>query len=156
MGKLGKTPERKTPFYPRSPYAAAKLYSYWVVKNYRQAYDIFGTNGILFNHESERRGKTFVTRKISIAVSKIMLGQQKELKLGNLNAKRDWGYAPDYVKGMWKMLQINKPDDFVLATNETYSVRDFVNESFKFFNEEIDWIGENENKLAYLNLRVKK
>ena len=156
-GKVRENPQdEKTPFYPRSPYAAAKLYSYWIVKNYRQAYDIFGTNGILFNHESERRGKTFVTRKISIAVSKIMLGQQKELKLGNLNAKRDWGYAPDYVEGMWKMLQINKPDDFVLATNETYTVRDFVNESFKFFNEEIDWIGENENEVGLLKSSGKK
>ena len=157
FGKVRENPQdEKTPFYPRSPYAAAKLYSYWIVKNYRQAYDIFGTNGILFNHESERRGKTFVTRKISIAVSKIMLGQQKELKLGNLNAKRDWGYAPDYVEGMWKMLQINKPDDFVLATNETYTVRDFVNESFKFFNEEIDWIGENENEVGLLKSSGKK
>ena len=156
-GKVRENPQNeKTPFYPRSPYAAAKLYSYWIVKNYRQAYDIFGTNGILFNHESERRGKTFVTRKISIAVSKIMLGQQEELKLGNLNAKRDWGYAPDYVEGMWKMLQINKPDDFVLATNETYTVRDFVNESFKFFNEEIDWIGENENEVGLLKSSGKK
>ena len=156
-GKVSENPQNeKTPFYPRSPYAAAKLYSYWIVKNYRQAYDIFGTNGILFNHESERRGKTFVTRKISIAVSKIMLGQQKELKLGNLNAKRDWGYAPDYVEGMWKMLQIDKPDDFVLATNKTYTVRDFVNESFKFFNEEIDWIGENENEVGLLKSSGKK
>ena len=156
MEKLGKPQNEKTPFYPRSPYAAAKLYSYWIVKNYRQAYDIFGTNGILFNHESERRGKTFVTRKISIAVSKIMLGQQKELRLGNLNAKRDWGYAPDYVEGMWKMLQINKPDDFVLATNETYTVRDFVNESFKFFNEEIDWIGKDANEVGILKSSGKK
>ena len=157
FGKVRENPQdEKTPFYPRSPYAAAKLYSYWIVENDRQAYDSFGTNGTLFNHESERRGKTFVTRKISIAVSKIMLGQQKELKLGNLNAKRDWGYAPDYVEGMWKMLQINKPDDFVLATNETYTVRDFVNESFKFFNEEIDWIGENENEVGLLKSSGKK
>ena len=156
-GKVQENPQNeKTPFYPRSPYAAAKLYSYWIVKNYRQAYDIFGTNGILFNHESERRGKTFVTRKISIAVSKIMLGQQEELILGNLNAKRDWGYAPDYVEGMWKMLQINKPDDFVLATNETYTVRDFVNESFKFFGEEIDWIGKDANEIGVLKSSGKK
>ena len=156
-GKVQENPQNeKTPFYPRSPYAAAKLYSYWIVKNYRQAYDIFGTNGILFNHESERRGKTFVTRKISIAVSKIMLGQQEELILGNLNAKRDWGYAPDYVEGMWKMLQINKPDDFVLATNETYTVRDFVNESFKFFGEEIDWIGKDANEIGILKSSGKK
>tara|TARA_Y100001935_G_scaffold238499_1_gene225172 strand:- start:114 stop:1148 length:1035 start_codon:yes stop_codon:yes gene_type:complete len=156
-GKVQENPQNeKTPFYPRSPYAAAKLYSYWIVKNYRQAYDIFGTNGILFNHESERRGKTFVTRKISIAVSKIMLGQQEELRLGNLNAKRDWGYAPDYVEGMWKMLQINKPDDFVLATNETYTVRDFVDESFKFFGEEIDWIGKDANEIGILKSSGKK
>ena len=156
-GKVQEIPQNeKTPFYPRSPYAAAKLYSYWIVKNYRQAYDIFCTNGILFNHESERRGKTFVTRKISIAVSKIMLGQQKDLKLGNLDAKRDWGYAPDYVEGMWKMLQVDKPDDFILATNETYTVRDFVNESFKFFNEEIDWQGKNENEVGLLKSNGKK
>ena len=132
-GKVQNIPQNElTPFYPRSPYAVAKLYSYWIVKNYREAYNIFATNGILFNHESERRGKTFVTRKITIAVSKIILGIQSELKLGNLNAKRDWGYAPDYVEGMWKMLQIEKPDDFVLATNETYSVRDFIKECFLF------------------------
>ncbi len=141
-GKALKVPQNETtPFYPRSPYAAAKLYSYWIVKNYREAYEIFATNGILFNHESERRGKTFVTRKITIAVSKIILGLQNVLTLGNLDAKRDWGYAPDYVFGMWRMLQIENPDDFVLATNETHSVKDFVNEWFKYFNEEIIWTG---------------
>ncbi len=146
-GKVQNIPQNElTPFYPRSPYAVAKLYSYWIVKNYREAYNIFATNGILFNHESERRGKTFVTRKITIAVSKIMLGIQSELKLGNLNAKRDWGYAPDYVEGMWKMLQIEKPDDFVLATNETYSVRDFIKECFLFFGEEIIWSGKGINE----------
>jgi GDPmannose 4,6-dehydratase len=142
-GKAQEIPQSETtPFYPRSPYAVAKMYSYWIVKNYREAYDIFATNGILFNHESERRGKTFVTRKITIAVCKIMLGLQDELKLGNLNARRDWGYAPDYVLGMWKMLQIDKPNDFVLATNETYTVKDFVNECFKNFNEQIIWDGD--------------
>jgi GDPmannose 4,6-dehydratase len=146
-GKAQEIPQNEaTPFYPRSPYAAAKLYSFWIVKNYREAYDIFATNGILFNHESERRGKTFVTRKITIAVSKIILGLQNLLTLGNLDAKRDWGYAPDYVFGMWKMLQAEQPDDFVLATNETHSVRDFVNECFKYFNEEIIWTGNGINE----------
>ena len=148
-GKAQEVPQNeKTPFYPRSPYAAAKLYSYWIIKNYREAYDIFATNGILFNHESERRGKTFVTRKITIAVSKIILGLQDVLTLGNLDAKRDWGYAPDYVSGMWKMLQTENPDDFVLATNETHTVRDFVNECFKYFNEEIIWTGNGINEIG--------
>ena len=132
----------KTPFYPRSPYAAAKLYAYWIVVNYREAYKLFACNGILFNHESERRGKTFVTRKISVAVANIMLGHQDILLLGNLDARRDWGYAPEYVEGMWRILQADTPDDFVLATNETHTVREFVEEAFRVLGEEIYWKGE--------------
>ncbi len=142
-GKVQEIPQtEKTPFYPRSPYAAAKLYSYWIVVNYREGYNVFASNGILFNHESERRGKTFVTRKITVAASKIILGQQDKLFLGNLDAKRDWGYAPEYVEGMWRILQADNPDDFVLATNETHSIREFVEESFKNLGEEIIWKGK--------------
>jgi len=132
----------QTPFYPRSPYGVAKLYAYWIVVNYREAYDIFACNGILFNHESERRGKTFVTRKISVAVSKIILGLQDSLSIGNLDAKRDWGYAPEYCEGMWRMLQAEKPDDYVMATGETHTVREFIEESFDVLGEEIIWEGE--------------
>ena len=139
-----------TPFNPRSPYAIAKMYSYYITKNYREAYNIFATNGILFNHESERRGKTFVTRKISIGVSKIILGQIKTLKLGNLEAKRDWGYAPEYVEGMWRMLQADKPDDFVLATGKSYTVRDFINESFNVLGDSIIWEGEGVDEKGIL------
>ncbi|MDX9696094.1 MAG: GDP-mannose 4,6-dehydratase [Bacteroidales bacterium] len=140
----------KTPFYPRSPYAAAKLYAYWIVVNYREAYSLFACNGILFNHESERRGKTFVTRKITVAVSKIMLGLQDVLLLGNLDAKRDWGYAPEYVEGMWRMLQADKPDDYVLATNETHTVREFVEESFSVLGEKMEWKGKGKEEKGYL------
>jgi GDPmannose 4,6-dehydratase len=140
----------KTPFYPRSPYAVAKLYAYWMVVNYREAYKLFACNGILFNHESERRGKTFVTRKISVGVSKIMTGQLDMLLLGNLDAKRDWGYAPEYVEGMWKMLQIDTPQDFVLATNETHTVREFVEEAFKVLGEEIVWEGTGKEEIGIL------
>ena len=146
----------KTPFYPRSPYAAAKLYAYWIVVNYREAYNLFASNGILFNHESERRGKTFVTRKISVAVSKIMTGLDEILLLGNLDAKRDWGYAPEFVEGMWRMLQTEKPGDYVLATNETHTVREFVEECFNFFNEEILWDGEGANEVGILESTGKK
>ncbi len=145
-----------TPFYPRSPYAAAKLYAYWIVVNYREAYKLFACNGILFNHESERRGKTFVTRKISVAVAKIMTGQQDMLMLGNMDAKRDWGYAPEFVEGMWRILQADKPDDFVLATNETHTVREFVEESFKVLGEEIEWRGEGANEKGYLKSNGKQ
>ena len=137
-----------TPFYPRSPYGAAKLYAFWIVKNYREAYNLFACNGILFNHESERRGKTFVTRKISIGVSDIILGRQNKLLLGNLDAKRDWGYAPEFVEGMWKMLQVDKADDYVLATGETNTVREFVTESFRVLGEEIHWEGEGVNEIG--------
>ena len=142
-GKVQEIPQtEQTPFYPRSPYGVAKLYAYWIVVNYREAYDIFACNGILFNHESERRGKTFVTRKISVAVSKIILGLQDSLSIGNLDAKRDWGYAPEYCEGMWRMLQAEKPDDYVMATGETHTVREFIEESFDVLGEEIIWEGE--------------
>lgn len=140
----------KTPFYPRSPYAAAKLYSFWVTKNYREAYNLFACNGILFNHESERRGKTFVTRKISVAVSRIVLGLQDKLLMGNLDSKRDWGYAPEYVEGMWRILQADQPDDFILATNETHTVREFIEEAFKVLNEEITWQGTDVEEVGRL------
>ena len=150
-----KIQNENTPFHPRSPYAIAKLYAFWIVKNYREAYNLFATNGILFNHESERRGKTFVTRKITIAVSKIMLGLQKTLVLGNLDAKRDWGYAPDYVEGMWQILQADEPEDFVLATGKTFSVRTFVENCFQYFGENIKWEGEGINEIGILESQNK-
>ena len=130
-----------TPFYPKSPYGAAKLYSFWITKNYRESYGMFACNGILFNHESPRRGETFVTRKITIAVARIAKGLQEKLTLGNLDAKRDWGFAGDYVEGMWLMLQQDKPDDYVLATNETHTVREFVEMAFKEVGVDITWQG---------------
>ena len=146
-GKVQEIPQNElTPFYPRSPYGVAKLYSYWIIKNYRESYGMFAVNGILFNHESERRGETFVTRKITLAVARINKGIQKMLYLGNLNSKRDWGYAKDYVKCMWLMLQTNKPEDFVIATGEQYSVREFVELAFKIISVEIKWIGEGINE----------
>ena len=146
-GKVQEIPQtEKTPFYPRSPYGAAKLYAYWVVKNYREAYNIFACNGILFNHESPRRGETFVTRKITRAAVRIKVGIQKKLYLGNLNAKRDWGYAPEYCEAMWLILQQNTPADFVIATNETHTVREFVELSFKHIGIKIRWEGEKENE----------
>ena len=148
--------DENTPFYPRSPYAAAKLYAYWIVVNYREAYNMFACNGILFNHESERRGKTFVTRKISVAVANIMSGHQDVLLLGNLDAKRDWGYAPEYVEGMWRMLQHETAEDFVLATGKTYSVREFVEEAFKVLGEEIYWSGEGKEEKGYLKSTGKE
>ncbi|MCD6168104.1 MAG: GDP-mannose 4,6-dehydratase [Caldisericia bacterium] len=142
-GKVQEIPQNeKTPFYPRSPYAAAKLYGYWVTVNYREAYGIFACNGILFNHESPIRGETFVTRKITMAAARIRLGLQKKLYLGNLNAKRDWGHAKDYVEGMWLILQQDEPDDYVLATGETHSVREFAEKAFKLAGIEIEWQGE--------------
>jgi len=137
---FGNTPapqNEKTPFYPRSPYAASKVYAYWITVNYREAYDIFACNGILFNHESPRRGETFVTRKITRAATRIKLGLQKYLYLGNLNAKRDWGYAPEFVEAMWLMLQHNKPDDYIVATGETHTVREFIEEVFNYLD--LDW-----------------
>jgi len=138
FGKVQETPQRETtPFYPRSPYAVAKLYAYWAVVNYREAYGMFATNGILFNHESPRRGPTFVTRKITMAATRIKVGLQKALYLGNLDARRDWGFAGDYVEGMWRMLQHGTPDDFVLATGETHSIREFCEETFGLLG--LDW-----------------
>lgn len=156
-GKVQEIPQtEKTPFYPRSPYAAAKLYAYWVVVNYREAYNVFASNGILFNHESERRGKTFVTRKITVAASKIILGQQERLSLGNLDSKRDWGYAPEYVEGMWRILQAEKADDFVLATNETHSIREFIEETFRVLGEEIIWDGKGLDEKGILKSTGKQ
>lgn len=132
----------KTLFYPRSPYAAAKVYAYWMTVNYREAYDMFACNGILFNHESPRRGETFVTRKITRAVAHILAGKQKKLYLGNLNAKRDWGFAPEYVEMMWLMLQQDSPDDYVVGTGESHSVREFVEKAFSYAGVEIEWRGE--------------
>lgn len=136
----------KTPFYPRSPYAVAKLYSYWITTNYREAYGVHANNGILFNHESPIRGETFVTRKITMAAARIKLGMQEKLYLGNMDAKRDWGYAKDYVEAMWLMLQQEKPDDYVVATGETHSVREFCEEAFKATGMEIEWQGSGINE----------
>ena len=136
----------KTPFYPKSPYGVAKLYSYWITVNYRESYDIFACNGILFNHESPRRGETFVTRKITRAAAAIHLGQQDKLYLGNLDAKRDWGHAKDYVEGMWRMLQQDTPQDYVLSMNETHTVREFVELAFAELGYEIEWQGEGVNE----------
>lgn len=136
----------KTPFYPRSPYAAAKLYSYWMTINYREAYNLFACNGILFNHESPRRGETFVTRKITRALANILAGNQKRLYLGNLNAKRDWGFAPEYVEMMWLMLQQDTPDDYVVGTGESHSVREFVEIAFSYAGIELEWKGSGINE----------
>ncbi|CAJ1955351.1 unnamed protein product [Cylindrotheca closterium] len=141
-GKVQEVPQSETtPFYPRSPYAVAKQYAYWILVNYREAYGMHLTNGILFNHESPRRGRTFVTRKITVAVARIVENMQKTLYLGNLDAKRDWGHARDYIEGMWMMLQQDEPDDYVLATGETHSVREFVEKAFKYAGVEIKWKG---------------
>ena len=141
-GRVQEVPQtEKTPFYPRSPYGVAKLYAFWIIKNYREAYNMFACNGILFNHESPRRGGTFVTKKITTALAKIKLGLQKTLYLGNLDAKRDWGYAKDYVEAMWLMLQQEKADDFVIATGETHSVREFIEESCKILSIDLEWKG---------------
>jgi GDPmannose 4,6-dehydratase len=146
-GKVQEIPQKETtPFYPRSPYAAAKLYAYWITVNYREAYNIFACNGILFNHESPRRGETFVTRKITMAVANIVKGKQDKLYLGNLNAKRDWGFAGDYVEAMWLMLQQDTPDDFVIATGETHSVREFCEKAFKYAGFDIKWKGSGINE----------
>jgi len=141
-GKVQQIPQTETtPFYPRSPYGVAKLYSYWITKNYRESYNLFTCNGILFNHESSRRGETFVTRKITIALNNIILGKQEHLVLGNIDAKRDWGHAKDYVYGMWLMMQQENPDDYVLATNEMHTVREFVEKSFALKGFNICWQG---------------
>ncbi len=152
FGKVAEIPQsEKTPFYPRSPYAAAKLYAFWVTVNYREAYDLFACNGILFNHESPRRGKTFVTRKITQAAAKIKLGLLDTLYLGNLDAKRDWGYAPEYVESMWLILQQSKPDDYVVATGETHTVREFCDHAFSELGMTIKWEGKDEKEIGICN-----
>nr|WP_321500586.1 GDP-mannose 4,6-dehydratase [uncultured Dethiosulfovibrio sp.] len=149
-GKVQEIPQRETtPFYPRSPYAAAKLYGYWITVNYREAYGIYGCNGILFNHESPLRGETFVTRKITRAVARISLGLQDKIYLGNMDAKRDWGHARDYVEAMWLMLQQDTPDDYVVATGETHSVREFVELSFKEVGIPIEWRGTGVDEVGF-------
>ena len=149
FGEVQAIPQTEnTPFYPRSPYGVAKLYAHWMTVNYRESYDIFATSGILFNHESPLRGLEFVTRKITDAVARIKLGKQDCLELGNLDAKRDWGYAKDYVEGMWRMLQADKPDTYVLATGRTETVRDFVRMAFKAADVEIEFHGTNENEIG--------
>ena len=148
-GNVNIVPQNEqTPFHPRSPYAVSKLFAYWSIINYREAYGLFACNGILFNHESPRRGETFVTRKISKAVSNIKMGLQKDLILGNLSAKRDWGYAPEYVEGMWLMLQQDKPEDLVLATGKAYTVREFVERAFKILDIEITWEGKDQKEIG--------
>lgn len=147
FGKVQEIPQRETtPFYPRSPYAVAKQYAYWIVVNYREGYGMFASNGILFNHESERRGETFVTRKITRAAGRIKLGFQDRLILGNMDSKRDWGYAPEYVEGMWRILQADKPSEYVLATNETHNVREFTELAFARLGMDIEWSGKAENE----------
>ena len=146
-GMVQEVPQKETtPFYPRSPYGVAKMYAYWITKNYRESYGMFAANGILFNHESERRGETFVTRKITLAAARIAKGLQDKLYLGNLSALRDWGYAKDYVECMWLILQQDKPDDFVVATGEAHSVRDFCTLAFKYAGIELKWQGEGLNE----------
>ena len=146
-GKVQEVPQcETTPFYPRTPYAVAKLYAFWTIVNYREAYDIFACNGILFNHESPRRGKTFVTKKITREAARIVLGESDKIILGNLDAKRDWGFAPEYCEGMWQILQHETADDFVLATGETHSVKEFVEQTFKNLGIEIVWQGADENE----------
>lgn len=142
-GKVQAVPQDETtPFYPRSPYGVAKLYGYWIVVNYRESYDLYAVNGILFNHESPRRGGTFVTRKVTQAAARIKLGYQDQLVMGNIDSKRDWGYAPEYTEGMWRMLQQDEPDDYVLATNETRTVREFIDAAFRELDMELEFVGE--------------
>ena len=149
-GLVQEVPQRETtPFYPRSPYGVAKLYGYWIVKNYRESYGLHASSGILFNHESPRRGETFVTRKITRGLSRISTGEQNVLSLGNLDARRDWGHAKDFVEAMWLMLQQDKPDDYVIATGEQYSVRDFVDAAAPYFGMNIEWMGEGLDEVGY-------
>ena len=148
-GLVQEVPQRETtPFYPRSPYGVAKLYGYWITKNYRESYGMYACTGILFNHESPRRGETFVTRKITRGLSKISTGEQQVLELGNLNAKRDWGHAKDFVEAMWMMLQQEEPEDYVIATGIQYSVREFVEEAAPYFGMKIVWEGEGVNEIG--------
>ena len=156
FGKVAEIPQtEKTPFYPRSPYGVSKVFAYNITKNYRESYGLFACNGILFNHESPRRGETFVTKKITRALTRIKLGLQKEVYLGNLNSKRDWGYAPDFVEAMWLILQQDIPDDYIIATGETHSVREFIEESCKLLNINIEWKGEGLNEYGINKSRVK-
>ena len=149
-GKVVEEPQNETtPFYPRSPYGVAKLYSFWIVKNYRESYGLFASNGILFNHESPRRGETFITRKITRGLNMILKGQEDKLVLGNIDARRDWGHAKDYVEGMWRMLQHNEPDDFVLATGEFHTVREFVEKAFAVKGFDIAWKGSGIDEIGY-------
>ncbi len=149
-GLVQEVPQKETtPFYPRSPYGVAKLYGYWITKNYRESYNMFCCNGILFNHESPRRGPTFVTRKITRGLNKILKGEEDKLILGNLDAKRDWGHAKDYVEGMWRILQTDNPDDYVLSTNEFHSVREFIEKSFILKGFNIKWKGDGINEVGY-------
>ena len=149
-GDVKETPQTETtPFHPRSPYGVAKLYGYWIIKNYREAYGMHCSSGILFNHESERRGETFVTRKITRGLSRISVGLEKLLRLGNLNAKRDWGHARDYVEAMWLMLQQDEPDDYVIATGEQYSVKDFIDEAAPYFGFKLEWMGEGLDETGF-------
>ena len=150
FGKVQEIPQKETtPFYPRSPYGVAKLYGYWIVKNYRESYGLHASSGILFNHESPRRGETFVTRKITRGLSRISAGEQDILYLGNLNSKRDWGHARDFVEAMWLMLQQDEADDYVIATGEQYSVREFVEEAAPYFGMKIEWMGEGLDEVGY-------
>lgn len=156
FGKVQETPQKETtPFYPRSPYACAKLYSFWITVNYRESYGLFACNGILFNHESPRRGETFVTRKITRGLARILAGKEDCLYLGNLDAKRDWGYAKDYVEGMWRMLQQKAPEDFVLATGETHSVREFIEECAKILEIDLQWKGKGQKEVG-IDRKTKK
>jgi len=149
FGKVQEVPQtEKTPFYPRSPYGVAKLYGYWIIVNYREAYGLYACNGILFNHESPRRGETFVTRKITLAAARIKLGMQGKLTIGNMHSKRDWGYAPEYCEGMWRMLQQDQPEDYVLATGETHSVKEFIDAVFHEMDMDLDWKGEKEGEVG--------
>jgi len=149
FGKVVEIPQKETtPFYPRSPYGAAKVYAYWLIRNYRESYGLHASSGILFNHESPRRGETFVTRKIVQGLSRVSSGEQSVISLGNLNAKRDWGHAKDYVKAMWLMLQQDEPDDYVVATQEQYSVREFVEEAAPHFGFDIEWYGTGEDEIG--------
>ena len=154
-GKVQETPQNEnTPFHPRSPHAAAKIYAYWITRNYRDAYGIFASNGILFNHESPRRGETFVTRKITRAIARIALGLQKNIVLGNLNSKRDWGHAKDFVYAMWLILQHDKPDDFVISTGIQISIRDFIIKAFKKIGVEIEFKGEGIDEIGYISSNI--
>ena len=149
FGKVVETPQtEKTPFYPRSPYGVAKLYAYWIIKNYRESYGLFATNGILFNHESPRRGETFISKKVTLAATRIKAGLQEKLIVGNLESRRDWGYAPEFVHGMWLMLQQDSPEDLILSTGETHSVREFIELSFNLLDINLVWEGENEEEVG--------